>query len=253
MTNLRALGLLALFSCMPVATAPRTYDVHNTFAVASSPEDTWSALVDIFAANQWQIDKIDKASGLITADRMLVSKSSPESVASYADCGEVSGESERDKLATTVSFNIVTRAAGTGTTVTVNASFNRMGRACASTGGIENMIRDSLRANAKKRPDATKDGRKTVEGDKTLLCAISAPDVGQCFLDEAACSAEAAKVGVAQCEKRPAGSCFNATRTLEGTKATVCAVSIKDCEARRAQYAADPDYSTTACGIYRAK
>jgi hypothetical protein len=94
------------------------------------------------------------------------------------------------------------------------------------------------------------DERKTVFGSRPLSCAVTAPDVGECFLDLAKCD-EAAATGTATCEQRDAGSCFNATKTLDGTKVTVCAVSIKDCEARRGAYAANPDYSATRCGIYR--
>lgn len=95
--------------------------------------------------------------------------------------------------------------------------------------------------------------RKTVIGERPLLCAVTAPEVGACFLSEDACKAELEKSGAPSCEEKSAGSCFNATRTLDGTKLTVCAVSIKDCEARRQHYAGDPDYTVTGCGIYRAQ
>lgn len=95
--------------------------------------------------------------------------------------------------------------------------------------------------------------RKLVRGDKPLHCAVTSLDVGICFLDESACAAELEKSGAPSCELRTAGSCMNATKILDGTKLTVCAVSIKDCEARRATYAADPDYKVTPCGVYRAK
>lgn len=90
-----------------------------------------------------------------------------------------------------------------------------------------------------------KDERKEVIGDKPLYCAVTAPDVGRCFLSEAACQGET------PCEMRKAGSCFNATKILDGTKTTTCAVSIKDCETRREEIAANPDYKVTPCGIYR--
>jgi hypothetical protein len=95
--------------------------------------------------------------------------------------------------------------------------------------------------------------RKVVEGDKPVFCSISAPDVGICSLDEAYCNSEAERTGTPKCEQRNAASCFNATKTLDGSKLTFCAASIKDCEARRQNYAADPDYTVTGCGIYRLK
>ena len=103
---------------------------------------------------------------------------------------------------------------------------------------------------APSKPD-DKTERKTVTGDKPLFCASTAPDVGLCFLDEGSCNTEKERAGVASCESRSAGSCFSATKTLDGTKLTVCAISIKDCEARRQKYTSDPDFSATPCGIYR--
>jgi hypothetical protein len=95
--------------------------------------------------------------------------------------------------------------------------------------------------------------RKEVFGDAPLFCAVTAPDVGLCFIDEQTCNAEKEKSGASSCEQRKAGACFNATKTLDKTKALICAASIKDCEARRNTYATDPDYTVTPCGIYRMK
>jgi hypothetical protein len=101
---------------------------------------------------------------------------------------------------------------------------------------------------------AASNERKTIEGDQPLHCTVTAPDVGLCFLDAARCDTERTQSNTAACEERKAGSCFNATKTLDGTKATVCAVSIKDCETRRGAMAADADFSdVTPCGIYRMK
>jgi hypothetical protein len=103
------------------------------------------------------------------------------------------------------------------------------------------------------RPAAVvnKDERKVVIGDRPLFCNITAEDVGLCFLQQEACDADMMSTGSGMCEQRNAGSCFNATKTLDGTKATVCAVSISDCEARLKTYAENPDYTVTKCGIYR--
>ncbi len=94
--------------------------------------------------------------------------------------------------------------------------------------------------------------RQETYGQTPLFCAITAPDVGLCFYDEARCAAEKQKLGIASCELKNAGSCFEATKTLDHTIEIICAVSIKDCEMRRTTTAADPDYTVTAaCGIYR--
>ena len=94
-------------------------------------------------------------------------------------------------------------------------------------------------------------GRKTVHGDKPLFCAQTAEDVGLCFLDEAACKAEQQRACTAACAAKTAGSCFNTTKTLDGSRHTICALSISDCEKRRAEYEKNVDYTVTPCGIYR--
>lgn len=97
---------------------------------------------------------------------------------------------------------------------------------------------------------ASADERKVIIGSKPLYCAVTAPDVGACYQAEANCTESLAE-GAAPCEAKPAGACFNATKVLDGSKSTTCAVSIKDCETRRTELAANPDYKVTACGIYR--
>jgi hypothetical protein len=252
---MRRFVLILIVAACPAPTPPKTYTVDKNFTISAPVDATWSAIVDVFALRNWKIDKLDKASGLITTDWMLVSAYSTETVGQFMDCGTTPGETEADKLRSLVSFNIVVHEAGPNTAVTVNASFRRrLGNGlidCESTGAVEDLIHENLRTKTKGAAVA-KDGRRTVEGDKPLLCAPSASEVGLCFLDAVACKAEADKVGVAQCEERSAGSCFTATRTLDETKTTTCAVSIKDCEARRETLSKDPDFTVTACGIYRA-
>lgn len=102
------------------------------------------------------------------------------------------------------------------------------------------------------KPKPVSDERRTVTGTRPVFCASTAPDIGECFTSEKACTDGLASLpeGTA-CEQKTAASCFNATKTLDGTRLGVCAVSIKDCEARREKIASDPDYTATACGIYR--
>lgn len=95
--------------------------------------------------------------------------------------------------------------------------------------------------------------RKVAYGRTPLYCASTTPDVGECWLDQDSCVAAIAALGIPGCERKLSGSCFNATKQLDGTKSTVCAVSIKDCETRRETFAKNPDYKVTGCGIYRAE
>ncbi|NVB79994.1 MAG: hypothetical protein HOV81_16480 [Kofleriaceae bacterium] len=98
---------------------------------------------------------------------------------------------------------------------------------------------------------ASGDAREIKTGTKRLWCNITAPDVGECFLDDEKACAATVSEGAAPCEVRTAGSCFDVTKAIDGSAKTVCAASIKDCDARRKQLLGDPDYVVTSCGIYR--
>lgn len=118
---------------------------------------------------------------------------------------------------------------------------------------------DRVPPNAKVTPPPIADAqpaaaRQEAFGETPLFCAITSPDVGLCFFDEAGCAAEMEKRGASSCELKKAGACFEVTKTLDRTTEFICAVSIKDCERRRSIAAADPDYTVAAaCNIYRQK
>lgn len=101
--------------------------------------------------------------------------------------------------------------------------------------------------------------RKVVWGKKPVFCTAQTDDAdrGPCFVDEAACKEARARTpdALASCEPRTAAACFNANRVLDGERVSVCAVSVKDCEARRAEKAEDPDFASVAsrCGVYRVR
>jgi hypothetical protein len=90
--------------------------------------------------------------------------------------------------------------------------------------------------------------RAPVVGDAPMFCAITEPDVGQCFADETACGA--ANSGVT-CEPRPAAWCFDVGSIVGGPIETTCAVSQIDCAARRIGYTGDASLVVSGCGTYQ--
>lgn len=100
--------------------------------------------------------------------------------------------------------------------------------------------------------------RKVVHGAKPVYCAIELANAerGMCFLESSACADARAKTPekYLECAQRSGSACFNATTVIDGTRLTVCSVSVKDCEAQRLQKENDPDYSNVGsqCGVYRA-
>ena len=258
--TLRVAGVIgASFAALASATAPKpppAGQVKRTQEIAGTFDSVWNGLIDLFGERDWKIDKVEKASGIITTDWMSLSDTD---AATFADCGSAPLASST----TTIRFNVVVRDSGGGTTtIVVNPTFRQIRRFdnqvgtidCFSKGVVEQLVQTEVARRSSRAPKKTNpDERKTVFGDKPLHCLVTAEDVGECWLDAAACSnaGDSASGSASTCEMKTAGSCFNATKTLDGTKKTVCAVSIKDCETRRDAFVTNPDYSVTKCGIYR--
>jgi hypothetical protein len=89
---------------------------------------------------------------------------------------------------------------------------------------------------------------------RSMIATVSDPQVGVCTFDAQSCADERAKAGdTSPCEPRENAACFNASVVLDEKRLTICSVSVKDCEARRAAKAADPDFTRVSaqCGVYR--
>jgi hypothetical protein len=100
--------------------------------------------------------------------------------------------------------------------------------------------------------------RRTIAGEHPMFCAGKMNDasVGPCFIEQFTCEDERAKLGkarYAECGERTAAACFTANGVLDRKVRTLCFVSVKDCEAKRAAKTSDPDYSgvSTECSIFR--
>jgi hypothetical protein len=89
--------------------------------------------------------------------------------------------------------------------------------------------------------------RAPVVGDAPMFCAITEPDVGQCFADETCGGVNPGGT----CEPRQAAWCFDVTTIVGGPIATTCVVSAVDCDARRLGYTRDASLVVTTCGTYQ--
>ena len=103
--------------------------------------------------------------------------------------------------------------------------------------------------------------RRIVTASLPIYCTTPANDltVGLCSRDEARCDEMKASLEAASpdnaytgCAKRTGAACFNMYAVIDGKRTTVCAPSVKNCEARLVGVKANPDFTVaTICGVYR--
>lgn len=120
------------------ATAPSKHNFQKSASIDAAYEDTWSAVIDVFAEHNWPITTMAKDSGLITADWMRLDH------AGYTDCG---GSGLASELRSQVLFNV--RVKNTKPVeLTVNALFRqerslddkRFFADCESKGVVERLV-----------------------------------------------------------------------------------------------------------------
>lgn len=161
------------------ATAPGKHNVQRTATVKASYEDTWTAVIDVFAERNWPIQTMAKDSGLISTDWMRVDASD-----AYADCG---GSGMARTYGTQVRFNVRIKGAA-ATEITVNASFRELrsfdGQQrmvdCESKGAVELQIHSEVKhraATAKKAAPSKPPVASPVS--RGFYCATS-PVAGLC-------------------------------------------------------------------------
>ncbi len=138
LTNL--LVVITIAVALGCVSPPKTYDVQNSATVSDAYDVVWARLMQWFTSSQVQIKTIDRASGVIYAERASVAGTD------YADCGSPG-------IAVTVSRPIamnvfVQPVNGQQTRVTVNVTVTETRRFdtsvfavdCNSTGRLERQI-----------------------------------------------------------------------------------------------------------------
>jgi hypothetical protein len=133
--------IAAVIASLASASAPNKHHIQKTATLEASFDDTWAALIDVFADRSWPIQNMAKDSGLITTDWMKVDDS-------FADCG---GSGIASTHGTFVRFNVRVKGAAS-TEVTVNATFreersfdgqHRLAD-CESKGVVEGVIHHEI-------------------------------------------------------------------------------------------------------------
>jgi hypothetical protein len=126
------------------ATPPAQHAFIKSNTYDQNFETTWTHLLQFFTSNNIQIKTIEKASGVVYAERLFV-----DGYNVYADCGTPGLAAI---LNTTGSLNVFVVANGKTTTVTVNTTFNQVRQyeaniwtvACTSTGVLEQQILSAM-------------------------------------------------------------------------------------------------------------
>lgn len=149
-TMLRVAAVLgAVVALAASATAPKQHHVEPRMAISATYDQTWAAVIDLFAERNWAILNMEKDSGLITTDWMTLGADGP----GYADCGGAGITTVRD---TAVRFNVRVREEGARTEVIVTATFRQVRvfdgqtsiKDCYSKGNVEALIHREVAARA---------------------------------------------------------------------------------------------------------
>ncbi len=119
----------------------RPPEIENQNTFAADFDKTWSALVETLSDQKWQIESIDKGSGLITTKPAVDKGGNTMACATQFDRGN------------TAWLNIFAKKTDSGTRIKINATFHAMreGSAitCYSNGTIEGEIFKGIQENLK--------------------------------------------------------------------------------------------------------
>jgi hypothetical protein len=194
------------------ASAPSKHNIQKTTTIKASFDDTWGALIDVFADRSWPIQNMAKDSGLITTDWMNADDS-------FADCG---GSGIASTHGTSVRFNVRVKGAAS-TEITVNATF-REERSfdgqhrfvdCESKGIVEATIHSEIEKRIREGTTTKQIEAPASPAPRGHFCATSAT-AGMCTRDRGDCEAarEAALAAVPDlgaCTLVEVAYCFDAT------------------------------------------
>jgi hypothetical protein len=141
-TAIAALLCASLGGC---ATPPQQHSFDKSQTYPSNFDATWMHLVQYFTSNNIQVKTIEKASGVLYAEKSFVD------YANFADCGKPGIALVLGTVATLNVF-VVSQQGTSTSTVTVNTTFvqtrqfdtNIWTVPCVSTGELEQQIMHSL-------------------------------------------------------------------------------------------------------------
>lgn len=158
----RFFALGVALSVMGCAVDPKTFDVQSTRTIPSSQDKAWSTALRYLAQNQFQVRTVEKASGVILADKLISDTIEPGwfskgPIGDFADCG-------KEFMATpgthSVQLNILIEPKGpAATSVVVTAKYTetykgmntlygyyepQQPKACNSTGKLEALVFEAV-------------------------------------------------------------------------------------------------------------
>ena len=154
--NSRVLAIVAAIGLFGCSTPAQLFEVNNTRSFAAPKEVVWDRLIRYFATNNIQIKTLEKASGVIYAEREMSGAATSwwerGKVGDMADCGKDFGSIPESQ---TIQLNVYVRELGPAqsqatVTVTFKELYNqRVGfggapKACNSTGVLETKVLDTL-------------------------------------------------------------------------------------------------------------
>ena len=140
----------ALVGCVPAYTPPAVAPEREPEAVNVSSGRVWDELVEWFARRNLPIRTIDRSSGLLVAEPMIVAGSFQERLP-YADCGK---KGYVELAPTNAIYNVLVRGDSTRATVRVNVRFSHRSQdfgsfECESKGVWERELETVIRERAR--------------------------------------------------------------------------------------------------------
>ncbi|MGE5346338.1 MAG: hypothetical protein ACM3JH_10310 [Acidithiobacillales bacterium] len=114
-------------------------EIENQRVFAADFDNTWAAMIETLSDEKWQIESIDRASGLVTT------KPAIESGGASMACATKLDEAHKTWL------NVFVKRVDTGTRVRVNATFRAMREdqaiTCSSNGTLEKAFFEAIQKN----------------------------------------------------------------------------------------------------------
>ncbi|MEO8703152.1 MAG: outer membrane protein assembly factor BamC [Kofleriaceae bacterium] len=209
------------------ASGPKSHPVQPTVTIQESYDDTWTGLLEVFAARRWAIGHTSKESGILTTDWIEVEPK-------YADCPNPPLGA---RTTTQARFNVIVKLGDHGTAVTVTPAFRqRRGDPavfveCESRGSIELTIHNEVAAHASTHPQP-ETVAEPLPAPRNFHCASSpsTPTVSFCAREAAECdrgrgALAAAVADITACAPVEAAWCFDGER---------CGATREACAAQRA-------------------